>query len=189
MTKIYNGFVVDPVTHLNGYYDISIEDGIITEIVPSPGKVLPDGIDATRLKIAPGFCDVHVHFRDPGFTHKEDIYTGAACALRGGFTDVVLMANTKPAVDNVETLEYVLNKAKETKLNIHTCAAVTKGLEGEELTDMSLLKEHGAVGFTDDGIPLMNAVLLKKAFEKAKELNVPISLHEEDKRLIEEKSI
>jgi len=189
MTKIYNGSIVDPVTHLKGNYDITMENGKIIEVVPATGEVKPDGIDASGLKVSPGFLDVHVHFRDPGFTHKEDIYTGALCAARGGFTDVVMMANTKPAIDNLETLKYVLDKGKETKINVHTCGTVTKGLEGEFLTDMESLKKEGAVGFTDDGIPIMSAVLLQKAFEEAKRLDVPISLHEEDKRMIEQNGI
>lgn len=189
MLKIYNGHVIDPLTATNGYYDLEIEDGKITKLSENKGKVGDDGIDASGLVIAPGFCDVHVHFRDPGQTHKEDIYTGAKCAARGGFTDVVLMANTKPSVDNVETLEYVLKKGAETDINIHTCAAVTEGLGGTKLTDMETLKAHGAAGFTDDGIPIMDAVLLTEAFKKAKELNVPVSLHEEDKRMIKENGI
>lgn len=187
--KIFNATVVDPVTHLNGQYDIEIEDGVIKSVKEAYGKIEEGGIDASGLFLSPGFCDVHVHFRDPGFTHKEDIYTGAKCAARGGFTDVVMMANTKPAIDNEETLEYVLNKGKETDIHVHACGCVTKGLEGEFLTDMDALKAKGAEGFTDDGIPLMSAVLLRKAFEKSAGLGMPISLHEEDKRLIEENGI
>lgn len=187
--KIYNGYVVDPVNSLKGYYDIEIEDGKIKTVTKSDGKVGDDGIDASGLTIVPGLCDIHVHFRDPGQTYKEDIYTGAKAALRGGFTEVVMMANTKPSIDNLETLKYVLDKGKETGLKIHSCAAVTKGLKGEEITDMEMLYEGGAAGFTDDGIPIMNEDLLKEAFERAEKLNVPVSLHEEDKGLIKENGI
>ena len=189
MLTICNANVVDPISGLKGKHDIYIEGGVIKEIVPATGEIAPDAIDATGLTVSPGFLDVHVHFRDPGFTHKEDIFSGAACALRGGFTDVVMMANTSPCVDNVETLKYVLEKGKETKLNVHSAAAVTKGLKGKELTDMETLKKNGAVGFTDDGIPIMSRAVLREAFSKAKELNVPISLHEEDKTLIKENGI
>ncbi|MDE6388357.1 MAG: dihydroorotase [Lachnospiraceae bacterium] len=141
-------------------------------------------IDLYGQCIAPGFVDVHVHFRDPGFTHKEDIYTGARAAARGGFTSVVLMANTKPAVDNPETLAYVLEKGKETNIHIYTCANVTRGLQGKELTDMEELSNLGAVGFTDDGIPLMNEQLLRGALQKAAKCKRPVSLHEENPALI-----
>ena len=189
MLTICNANVIDPISGLKGKHDIYIEEGVIKKIVSATGEIAPGAIDATGLTVSPGFLDVHVHFRDPGFTHKEDIFSGAECALRGGFTDVVMMANTSPCVDNVETLKYVLEKGGETKLNVHSAAAVTKGLKGKELTDMETLKKNGAVGFTDDGIPIMSRAVLREAFSKAKELNVPISLHEEDKTLIKENGI
>ena len=141
-------------------------------------------LDATGLVVAPGLVDVHVHFRDPGFTHKEDMFTGAAAAAKGGFTSVVLMANTKPCVDNEETLAYVISKGAETGIHVYTCANVTLGMKGRELVDMECLKEKGAVGFTDDGVPIMDPELVREAMKRAKELNVPISFHEEDPALI-----
>ena len=126
---------------------------------------------------------------DPGFTHKEDIETGAKAALRGGFTSVVLMANTKPAVDSIDTLAYVMDKGERTDAKIYTCATVTKGMAGKELTDMDALVSGGAVGFTDDGIPIMDAGLLERAMTKAASLNVPVSLHEEDPALITDNGI
>ena len=141
-------------------------------------------LDATGLVVAPGLVDVHVHFRDPGFTHKEDMFTGAAAAAKGGFTSVVLMANTKPCVDNEETLAYVISKGAETGIHVYTCANVTRGMKGRELVDMESLKEKGAVGFTDDGVPIMDPELVREAMKRAKELNVPISFHEEDPALI-----
>lgn len=189
MLKICNGTMVDPVTKLSGQYDIDIENGIVISVVPATGEIKEGAIDATGMCVSPGFMDVHVHFRDPGLTHKEDIYTGAKAAARGGFTDVVMMANTKPAIDSVETLEYVLNKGKETLINVHSCASVTKGLQGSEITEMAVLKENGAIGFTDDGIPIMDKELLLSAFVEAERLNVPVSLHEEDKSLIKQNGI
>lgn len=141
-------------------------------------------IDLSGQIVAPGLVDVHVHFRDPGFTHKEDICTGAKAAARGGFTTVVLMANTNPAVDNVETLSDVLCRGKESDVHIHTCANVTKGLAGRALTDMELLSRHGAAGFTDDGIPLMDEALLREALRRAAACGKPVSLHEENPALI-----
>lgn len=187
--KICNGYVVDPVNNLRGRFDIEIENGKIKTVEPAFGEVKEGDIDASGLTVIPGLCDVHVHFRDPGFTHKEDIETGAKAALRGGFTDVVMMANTKPSIDSVETLSYVLEKGKKTGLNVHSCGAVTKGLSGKELTDMEGLKNAGAIGFTDDGIPLMDADLLREALVMAKKLDVPVSLHEEDRRVIKENGI
>lgn len=166
------------------------EKGVITKLGTSPSDKTADReIDAKGAILMPGLCDVHSHFRDPGFTHKEDILTGAKCAARGGYTDIVMMANTKPAIDTVETLKYVLDKGKETGIRIHSCATVTMGLKGETLTDMAALKEAGAVGFTDDGIPLMDPDVLRKAFETAATLDRPVSLHEEDKSFIKENGI
>ncbi len=144
-------------------------------------------IEAKGLTVMPGFIDVHSHFRDPGFEYKEDILTGAKAAAAGGYTTVVLMCNTKPTVDNAETLDYVLDKGRKTDIKVESCGSVTYGLKGEKLTDFDELIRHGAVGFTDDGIPLMDENILRGAFLRAKGL--PISLHEEDKTLIKNNGI
>jgi len=194
--KILNVRLVNPYTDYDGICDIQIEDGKIkkissqesqdsaentTESGTNEGEVI---IDGSGLICAPGLMDVHVHFRDPGFTYKEDIYSGARVAASGGFTNVVLMANTNPHVDNRETIEYVLNKGRETGINVYTVANVTKDSKGKELVDFELMSSLGAAGFSDDGIPIMDAELLRKAFMKAKELRLPVSLHEEDPSLI-----
>lgn len=195
MMLIKNGMVVDPKNKIEQPSDILVKDGMILsiakEITENDLKMYNGGsaadcevIDASGCVVAPGLVDVHVHFRDPGFTHKEDIETGARAALKGGFTSVVLMANTKPAVDNIDTLTYVIEKGKKTDLRIYTCATVTKGMAGKELTDMEMMLEKGAVGFTDDGIPLMDMELIERAMMSAASLKVPISLHEEDPALI-----
>lgn len=190
MLYITNGYLIDPKSGMEGYYDVLIKENKIVRIVEK-GTPIADlssqqlqQIDATGKTIIPGLVDVHVHFRDPGFTHKEDIETGAAAAAKGGFTTVVLMANTKPAVDNKETLQYVLTKGRKTGIHIHTCANVTMGLQGKELVEMEALSEAGAAGFTDDGIPLMDEELLRIALQKAAKLGKPISLHEENPTLI-----
>ena len=191
MLLIKNGYLIDPKSQRDGNYDLFIEKDRIVKI----GKNLqpPDGsckvIDAEGLLVAPGLVDVHVHFREPGFTQKEDISTGAAAAAKGGYTTVVLMANTKPSVDNRETLEYVINKGQETAIHVFTCANVTVGLKGSRLTPMKELAAAGAAGFTDDGIPLMDAAIVRKAMEEAASLDLPISLHEEDPALISENGI
>lgn len=186
MLLLRNGYLIDPASGTEGYRDILIEDGKIARIMPQGTSDLDecDVIDLNGQCVAPGLVDVHVHFRDPGFTHKEDIFTGAQAAARGGFTTVVLMANTKPAVDNPETLSYVLGKGKETDIQIHTCANVTVGLQGKELTDMETLSRLGTAGFTDDGIPLTDGELLRTALRQAAKCNKPVSLHEENPTLI-----
>jgi len=186
---IAGGRVLDPQTGMDEIMDILIEDGRIMQIAPHLGVPDPDPgtfriIDAGGLTVAPGLIDVHVHFRDPGLTYKEDIHTGANAAARGGFTTVVCMANTKPPADNVRTLEYILAEGRRTPIHVLAAAAITKGMLGEELTDMAELKAHGAAGFTDDGMPLKDAALVRQAMEAAVRLNVPLSFHEEDPAFI-----
>ena len=146
-------------------------------------------IEAEGLVVAPGLVDVHVHFRDPGPTYKEDIHTGARAAAKGGFTTVVCMANTNPIVDNRETLRYVLEEGKKTGIHVLSCAAVSKGFAGRELTDMEGLLAAGAAGFTDDGIPLMEGTFVRAAMEEAARLDTVLSFHEEDKHFIRENGI
>ncbi|MDE5777537.1 MAG: dihydroorotase, partial [Lachnospiraceae bacterium] len=192
MLLIKNGYLLDPKSGREGIYDILIKgdkivriDSFITSIdLSDEEKENLEIIYADNMMIAPGLVDVHVHFRDPGFTYKEDIFTGAQAAAKGGFTTVILMANTKPVVDNPNTLKYVLERAAQTKIHVLTCASVTKGLQGHELTDMKQLKSLGAVGFTDDGIPMLDEFVVKAAMQKAKELNIPLSFHEENPDLI-----
>jgi dihydroorotase len=179
MLLIKNGHVVDPVTGIDERMDVLIDGGKIVKTAKSICDASADTIDAQGLIVSPGLMDAHVHFRDPGFTYKEDIISGAKAAARGGFTTVVCMANTKPPVDNIETLEYIQQKSKETDIHILQAATVTKGLKGTELVDMEALANAKAAGFTDDGIPIMDEQLLADAMERAKKLNLPISLHEE----------
>ena len=187
MLLIENGYFIDPASGKEGYLDVWTDGKKIKKI----GTALKDQmteeerqvchiIDASGLLVAPGLVDVHVHFREPGFTHKEDIDTGAKSAARGGFTTVVLMANVKPQVDNEETLAYILNRGKETGIHVETCANVTMGMQGKELVDMESLAGAGAVGFTDDGVPITDVELVTKAMEMVKKLDMPISFHEED---------
>ena len=193
MTLIKNGYVIDPKSGMEEIQDILIENGKIIQM----GKNLMENlsgkpekiIHADGLVVAPGLVDVHVHFRDPGFTYKEDILTGARAAAAGGFTSVVLMANTKPVVDDQETLVYVLEKGKTTDIHVHTCATITKGMRGMELTDMQPLNHDGAVGFTDDGVPIMDESLVRKAMEQAVKLKVPLSFHEENPAFISNNGI
>lgn len=136
--------------------------------------------DGTGLVACPGLVDAHVHFRDPGFTYKEDIFSGAEAAAAGGFTDVVMMANTSPAIDNLDTLRYVLDRGGQTAIHVYSCADITKGLKGQEITDMEALTGAGAAGFTDDGIPLKDPVIVREAMIRAAAVGKPLSFHEED---------
>ena len=183
---IKNIRIVSPGNGLDRTGSIVISDGTILRVgdcAETDGE-FDTVIDGKGLVAAPGLVDVHVHFRDPGLTYKEDIHTGAAAAAKGGFTTVVCMANTKPPVDNVETLRYVIEEGKKTGIHVLQAAAVTVGLAGKELTDMEALKAHGAAGFTDDGIPIMDEKLLKTAMEEAACLDLPLSFHEEDPAFI-----
>ena len=192
MKLITGGIVIDPKTGTMNRKDILIKDGKIEKIadnISCQDMSSAEVIDASGKKIGPGLVDVHVHFRDPGFTYKEDIETGAVAAARGGFTAVVLMANTKPGVDNEETLSYVIEKGERTAIRVHTCASITESLKGEKMTDMEGLKKAGAVGFTDDGIPILSERLVRSAMEKAAELSVPLSFHEENPEYIENNGV
>ena len=185
MFVIKNVRILDPASATDITGDIGIENGKIAAIGTVETKAEDQVLDGKGLVAAPGLVDTHVHFRDPGFTYKEDIYSGAHAAAAGGFTSVVCMANTKPVADNVDTVSYIVNKGKKTNIHVYATAAVTKAFDGKNLTDFRELLKAGAVGFTDDGIPIKDAKTVKAAMELAAELDVPISLHEEDPDLIQ----
>lgn len=177
--------MIDPERKVDQILDVLLNGDRIEGI----GAFDDDGtydrvIDANGYVVAPGLVDVHVHFRDPGLTYKEDIATGARAAAAGGFTTVVCMANTKPPVDNVETLGYIIEEGRKTGIHVLADATVTMGMKGQMLTDMETLKAAGAAGFTDDGIPMLDAGLVKKAMEEAARLDMPLSFHEEDPSFI-----
>lgn len=189
MILIKNGRLIDPKSKRDEVVDILIENGKIKKIGLINDEKDFEVINAKGYIVCPGLIDVHVHFRDPGFTYKEDILSGAKSAARGGFTTVVCMANTKPVVDNVQTLQYINEKSKEAIINVLQLGSITKGFEGKELTNFEELLKNGAVGFSDDGLPLMDTDVLYKAMEKAKELDIPISLHEEDPKFIKKSGV
>ena len=180
---IKNGRIIDPVSKRDEIADILIEEGIITRIQKNI-NIEDEVIYAEGKIVAPGLIDVHVHFREPGVEYKEDILSGSKAAARGGFTTVVCMANTAPAVDNIETLKYINDIKKHSPINILQAATVTKELKGTEIVNMEELIEHGAAGFSDDGLPIMDTNIVLNAMLESKRLNMPISLHEEDPRLI-----
>ena len=184
-TLIKGGRVIDPASGKDGIYDILIEDDRIADVAGSISAEADKVIDASGYYVMPGLIDLHVHFREPGFEHKETIRTGAMAAAKGGFTSVCPMPNTRPAVDNVDTLQYIIDKAKDvTKVNILPIAAITAGQEGEFLTDIEKLHEAGAVALSEDGKSVMNARVYRQAMRLAAEVGIPIFAHCEDKNLV-----
>lgn len=175
--------VIDPSQRLDSVCDLLVKDGRIEQI----GNNLLNGtatvILASGLILAPGLIDLHVHLRDPGFTEKEDIISGCEAAAAGGVTTLCAMPNTNPVCDSPETVKYIIDKAKSAMARVLPVAAVTKGQNGEELTDMQALKEAGACAFSDDGVPVKTAALMEEAMKKAFYLNMPIFAHCEERSL------
>jgi dihydroorotase len=184
-TLIKNGQVIDPANQLDGSFDILINNGKIEAIEPQgkiSGSKLKDVpvIDAKNCVVAPGFCDMHVHFREPGHEYKETIETGSASAAAGGFSTVAVMPNTSPVNDNRSITELIFSQAKKTNLvNVLPIGAITKGLKGESLSDMGELKEAGCIGYSDDGRPVMDSELMRRAFEYSRMFGLPCIQHSE----------
>ena len=182
---IKNGNVIDPATNTDAVLDVLVEDGVIKTVAPSISDDADQVIDASGLVVAPGLIDMHVHFRDPGQTHKEDIKTGSKAAAKGGFTTVCCMPNTNPVIDSEETVKYIIDKASEEKYtNVLPVGAVTKGMKGEEITDIAALKEAGICAISEDGKSVMDEEVYSKAMAKATELNVPVLAHCEEINLV-----
>lgn len=194
MLLVKNGYMIDPRTQKEGAFDLLLDRGKIVRIArqgaleDAGGPDVP-ALDAARCVVAPGLVDTHAHFRDPGYPEKEDIHSGAAAAAAGGYTSVIMMANTNPPIDNTRVLGRVLEKCAKEKIHIYSAANVTLHMQGKELTDFEALKEAGAKVFTDDGVPVRNRLLLRSALLHAKALDMPVSLHEEDPSYISENGI
>lgn len=184
MKLIKNGRVVDPQSGFDQVADVLIQGNKISRISENIEVLGAEVIDASNLIVAPGLIDIHVHFREPGQTQKETIHTGALSAARGGFTTVVMMANTNPILSTPEILSETLALAAQENIHIKSIASITKDFDGKELTDFSALRDAGAVGFSDDGIPLTNSHVLHHALKKAKETDSLLSIHEEDPHLV-----
>lgn len=191
---LINGTIAGRQNQLYGKH-IFIEDGKIAEIVPSRGKKANSEderfrehtvIDLAGKLVSPGFIDMHVHFREPGYTHKETIHTGSLSAARGGYTTVACMPNTRPVIDSVETVEFVKEKAAtEGVVRVLPYGCITKGELGRELTDFEALKEAGVIAFTDDGVGVQSAQMMKDAMKLAVSLDMPIVAHCEDDTMID----
>ena len=181
---IKNGHIIDPANNVDKIGDLLIENGKIAKLEENISENADQIINADGMYVAPGFIDPHVHLRDPGFTHKEDIITGTNAAAAGGFTAVACMPNTKPVIDSEETIKYILDKAKNAKARVYPIGTITKGMKGEEMNDFEPLIKAGAIAFSDDGRPVENAAIQQAAMVKAKELGVPVISHCEDLKII-----
>ncbi|MGH7333709.1 MAG: dihydroorotase [Candidatus Rokuibacteriota bacterium] len=182
---IQNGRVLDPANGLDGVQDVLIRNGLVERVGPRL-TALPDiaKVDATGQVVCPGFIDIHVHLREPGFEYKETVATGTRAAAGGGFTTVCCMANTFPVNDNRSVSDYILAKAKaEGVVHVHTIGAVTRGLKGGELAELAELAEAGCVAFSDDGHCVMNAALYRHAMEYTLPFGLPLISHAEDGNL------
>ena len=181
---IKHGRVVDPSQRLDEGLNVLIVDGKVARIAERIEDKEADIFDATGLVIAPGFVDVHVHLREPGFEYKETIATGTAAAVAGGFTSVCCMPNTQPVNDNAAVTEFIRARAAEAGLaHVYPIGAVSKGLQGEELAEMGEMARAGAVAFSDDGKPVHNSYLMRRALEYAQLFDVPVVDHCEDPNL------
>lgn len=184
-TLIKGGRIINPATNMDEIADLLIEDGKVLQIEKEILTNADTVISAEGLYVMPGFIDLHVHFRDPGLTHKEDIYTGMASAARGGFTTVLCMPNTKPVADSPEVIEYVHQKSKTEKgINVLQVGAITKGQAGVELADIEGMVQAGSPALSEDGKSVMNAQLYKEAMTLAAKLNIPILAHCEDINMV-----
>ena len=177
-----NGLIIDPFSQESFQGSIWVKNGRIAgvgdfEIPKSKDSKI---IDCSNKIITHGFCDLHVHFREPGEDDKEDLESGSRSALAGGFTNVCLMPNTKPPIDSPELVNFINQTGKKLPVHIHPIGAVTKNQNGKLLTEMSMMHKEGAVAFSDDGLPIQNGGVMRTALEYSKLLNVPVINHAED---------
>lgn len=183
---LVGGRILDPASGTDAPGSVVIRDGRVAAIEQGEGRP-PEGVDRIDCAgkwIVPGFVDLHVHLREPGEEYKETIETGARAAVRGGFTSVVAMPNTKPPIDDPALVRFVLERGREAGLaRVYTSGAISKGLRGETLAEIGGMKEAGAVCITDDGRPVMNAGLMRRALEYAATFDLPVMVHEEDLHL------
>ena len=178
------GYVVDAANNFEGIADILVDEGKIVKCAPDISADGAEVVDCSGLHVIPGICDMHVHFRDPGQTHKEDILTGCEAAAAGGVTAVACMPNTTPPVDNPEIVKYIIDKAKGAKAKVYPVGCITKGLNGEELCDFNALRDAGCVAVSDDGKPVRNARIMARAMVKAHYAGLRVISHCEDPDII-----
>ena len=172
--------IIDPLNETETIKDVMLVDGKIEEIGIIEAENDINFIDCDGLTLTHGFCDLHVHFRDPGNGDKETIESGCESALAGGFTRVCTMPNTEPPIDSPELINYIIENSKKMPVHVHPIGSVTKGQAGSEISEMGLMIDSGAVAFSDDGLPIQNGLVMRKALEYSKMFNVPIINHAED---------
>jgi dihydroorotase len=181
---IKNGRVIDPASGTDRIADVLIVDGRIAGVAPNLSSPRAEVFDATGLIVAPGFIDMHVHLREPGFEHAETIESGSRAAAAGGFTSICCMPNTKPVNDSAMVTSYIVERARrKAVVNVFPIGAITKGSAGEELAAIGAMKDAGAVAISDDGLPVMNARVMRRAMEFAKSYDLPVIQHCEDLNL------
>lgn len=176
-----NGLIIDPLNNKEFFSDILIKNGKIDSIKKSI-KTENDYlvIDCKGLVITHGFCDIHVHFREPGREDKENLESGSYAAIAGGFTQVCTMPNTNPIIDSPESIYFIVSRSKDLPIDIFPIGAISKNQEGEKLTEMLLMKDNGAIAFSDDGNPIQNSQFMKLALTYSKMIDTPIINHAED---------
>jgi dihydroorotase len=178
---IKNGRVIDPASGTDRVADVLIVDGRIAGVAPNLSSTKASVFDASGMVVAPGFIDMHVHLREPGFEHAETIESGSRAAAAGGFTSVCCMPNTEPANDNATVTRYIIERAERfADVNVYPIGSITKGRQGKELAEIGSMVEAGIVAISDDGAPVMNARLMRRAMELAKALDIPVINHCED---------
>jgi len=181
---IKNGRVIDPASRHDAVADVWIEDGIIKGVGVNLSSARAEVLDATGLIVAPGFIDMHVHLREPGFEHSETIESGARAAAAGGFASICPMPNTAPVNDSPTVTTYIIEKARRhAVVNVFPIGAITRGSLGEELAAIGSMRQAGAVAISDDGRPVMNAQLMRRAMEFARSFTMPVINHCEDLHL------
>src|SRR5579862_6021793 len=181
---IKNGRVIDPASHTDRVADVLIVDGRIAGVAPNLSSPKAEIFDASGMVVAPGFLDMHVHLREPGFEHAETIESGSRAAAAGGFTSICPMPNTAPVNDNATVTSYIIEKARRHAIvNVFPIGAITKGSKGDELAAIGSMKQAGVVAISDDGRPVMNARVMRRAMEFARSLGIPVIDHCEDLHL------
>src|SRR6476469_4857885 len=181
---IRNGRVIDPSSNTDRVADVLIVDGRIAGVAPNLSSLKAEVFDASGLIVAPGFIDIHVHLREPGFEHAETIESGSRAASAGGFTSICPMPHTAAVNDNVSVTSYIVEKArKHAVVNVFPIGAITKGSKGEDLAAIGSMRQAGAIAISDDGRPVMNARVMRRAMEFARSLGIPVIDHCEDLHL------
>ena len=175
-----NGTIIDPHHKKTIHGDVWIKDGTIAGVGGFKAPKSSETVDCSGKVITHGFCDLHVHFREPGREDKETLQTGSLAAMAGGFTRVCVMPNTNPPLDSPESINFIREKAENCPIHIHPIGAVTKSQDGNDLTEMGLMHQEGAVAFSDDGLPIQDGAMMRIALEYATLVDVPIINHAED---------